>query len=70
MIAIQYLQSIKNKRYLPSIRPHLANIEAAEIDEEEEADKDSEVIEDNLVHLLTKNFMETFCMYHHNLFTI
>ncbi|CAB3983469.1 exportin-5 isoform X2 [Paramuricea clavata] len=42
------------------VRPHLANIEAAEIDEEEEADKDSEVIEDHLVHLLTKNFMETF----------
>ena len=31
-----------------------------EIDEEEEADKDNEVIEDHLVHLLTKNFLETF----------
>jgi hypothetical protein len=54
----------KKQAIFPSIRPHLANIEAAEIDEEEEADKDNEVIEDYLVHLLTKNFLETFCMYH------
>ena len=37
-----------------------------EIDEEEEADKDNEVIEDHLVHLLTKNFLETFCTYYGN----
>ena len=46
------------------IRPHLVSIEAADIDEEEEQDKDNEVIENQLVHLVTKNFLETFCMYH------
>ncbi|XP_028398480.1 exportin-5-like isoform X2 [Dendronephthya gigantea] len=42
------------------VRPHLAYIEAPDIDDEEEADKDSEIIENQLVHLLTKNFMEAF----------
>lgn len=51
------------------IRPQLVNIEAADIDEDDGQDKDNEVIEDQLVHLVTKSFLETFCT-HHRIFLL
>lgn len=33
-----------------------------DLDEDENEDKSEEVIEGQLIHLLTKNFMEAFCM--------
>lgn len=53
----------RRKRCFLFHRPQPVNIEASEVNKNKEENKDAEVFEDHLVHHLTKNFLETFCMY-------